>query len=45
MPKKYRHTPLQVFMDKGVNDAADDDKNKLNTTEWVWKNDDKNQIK
>lgn len=45
MPKKYRHTPLQVFMDEAVDDAANGDKNESNTTEWVWKDDDKNQIK
>lgn len=46
LPKKYRHTQLQLLTDKPVDGTADGDENKdnLNTTEWVWKNDDKNQI-
>lgn len=44
LPKKYRHTHLQVLVVKPADETVDGDKNELNASEWVWKNDEKNQI-
>lgn len=47
LPRKYRHTQLHVVHEKPVadvtiNDATNDSiTEKLTTTEWVWKNDEK----
>lgn len=36
---------LQVLVAKSADETVDGDKNELNASKWVWKNDEKNQIK